>query len=109
IDYLLTDPLQPSPPPMPKSFHLSQNYPNPFNQGTTISFNLDKPSHVELEIFNILGQKVRSLVDGYRNAGPHSEVWDGRDRVGQAVASGIYLYRLEVNGKAFTRKMMLVK
>ncbi|MCK4461496.1 MAG: T9SS type A sorting domain-containing protein, partial [candidate division Zixibacteria bacterium] len=109
VDYLMTDPPQPSPSPLPGSFHLSQNYPNPFNQGTTISFYLDKSSHVELEVFNILGQKVRSLVDGYRNAGPHSEVWDGRDGGGQAVASGIYLYRLKTGTEQGTKKMVLVR
>lgn len=110
IDYMLADdPPQPGPAPLPRAFHLSQNYPNPFNQGTTISYNLNSAAHVELEIFNILGQRVRTLINGRRVAGPHDEIWDGRDSHGAAVASGIYLYRLEAAERSETKKMALVR
>lgn len=83
---------------------LHQNRPNPFNPATEISFSLPEPSHVTLEIYNLTGQKVVTLVDGHLQTGPYTFTWDGSD-----AASGIYLYRLRVGSKIETRKMLLVK
>ncbi|MCK5126900.1 MAG: T9SS type A sorting domain-containing protein [candidate division Zixibacteria bacterium] len=90
-------------------FNLNQNYPNPFNPFTKIEFTLDQQSSVSVEIFNIVGQKMKALIDDILPAGNHSIVWDGTDGSGDAVASGIYLYRLTSNNKTSTKKMILVK
>jgi len=93
----------------PKSFLLSQNYPNPFNARTVISFALPHASHIKIEIFNILGQKVRDLVDEEVSAGYKQVVWDGRDNGGKFVASGVYLYRLKNGEWTETKRMTLLK
>ncbi len=89
---------------MPEEFSLRQNHPNPFNPATTISFTMPEESHVKLEIFNITGQKVETLVNGTVSAGVHSVIWDGTD-----VASGIYFYRIETDEFIETKKMVLLK
>lgn len=95
---------------LPKQFALSQNYPNPFNPSTIIKYQLPQTSDVVLEVYNILGQKVRSLVNGRIEAGYHEVVWDARDDNGAAVGSGIYFCRFEAGGKfASTQKMILLK
>lgn len=88
---------------------LRQNYPNPFNPNTTISFDLEKPGRVRLSIYNLKGQMVRKLIDGRLDAGTKSAVWDGRDHSGQAVASGVYFYRLETPRGSQTLRMLLMK
>jgi len=95
----------------PAEVSLSQNWPNPFNAQTMISYGLQKPAFVQLEICNVLGQKVRTLVEGHVQSGFHSVVWDGRDEGGRNLSSGIYLCRLVVDGKRLIkiRKMMLLK
>ncbi len=90
-------------------FRLNQNYPNPFNPSTTIRYNLPKESRVSLKIYNVLGQEVRTLVNRREGSGEHFVVWDGRNHLRHAVSSGVYLYRLEVDGKARVRKMMLIR
>ncbi|MBI9031630.1 S8 family serine peptidase [bacterium] len=88
---------------------LLNNYPNPFNPETTISFSIKEDSHVQLEIFNIKGQKVKTLINSHLPSGNHRITWDGRDNNNNNVTSGIYLYRMK-NGK-FTKskKMILLK
>ncbi|MBD3331278.1 T9SS type A sorting domain-containing protein, partial [candidate division GN15 bacterium] len=93
----------------PERFALHQNYPNPFNPMTTIAFDLERRAHAQLVIYNVLGQRVAELVDDELEAGAHEVVWDGRDRSGATVASGVYFYRLESGVKACSRKMMLLK
>jgi len=88
---------------------LKSNYPNPFNPSTTITFDILKDSHVCLEIFNIKGQKVKTLVDGLRGSGNHSIVWDGHDDIGREVNSGIYFYRMVSGEYTSVRKMILLK
>ena len=83
---------------------LTQNKPNPFNPTTEISFSLAKPSHVTLEIYNVMGQKVTTLVEGHLQTGSYSFTWDGSN-----VASGIYWCRLQAGLKIETRKMLLLK
>ena len=95
----------------PDKFHLEQNFPNPFNPGTTISFQLPMTSVVQLEIFNMLGQRiVIAHQDATLQAGLHKFVWDGKDAVGNQIPSGIYFYRLKTDqGFVQIRKMMLIK
>ena len=86
------------------------NFPNPFNPKTTISFSIQNNSKIELSIFNIKGQKVKSLISDQLPAGEHSVVWDGRDSNGKRVGSGIYFYKLNVNGKTeAVKKCLLLK
>lgn len=94
---------------LPKDFTLHQNYPNPFNPATVISFDLGRAADLELNVFNTLGQKVATLFDGHAAAGSYEVVWDGTNRSGQKVASGIYFYKLTTAEYSETRKMLLVK
>jgi len=98
-----------SPAAKPQEFVLNQNYPNPFNPTTTISYQLAKNSDVLLTIYNQTGQKVRTLVQEKQGSGFQFINWDGRDDAGQQLSSGIYLYRLQVDNKVQTRKLMLMK
>jgi len=88
---------------------LMGNYPNPFNPTTEIIFGLKQTATVHLSIYNTRGQKVKTLVDGIREAGTFRETWNGQDDSGKAVSSGIYFYRLQADGVTQTRKMMLMK
>ncbi len=94
---------------LPGQFRLYQNYPNPFNPTTEMRFSLPRAVHVTLNVYNILGQEIISLVDGVLNAGEHSVVWDGLDASGRPVASGIYFYRLESDDFTDKKKMILLK
>ena len=96
-------------PQIPVTYSLDQNYPNPFNPTTTIRYQLPEAGDVKINIYNILGQQVRTLVNTRQNAGSYSMVWDGRDRAGQSVASGMYIYRMESGNFVQQRKMMLIK
>ena len=88
---------------------LEQNFPNPFNPTTTIRFTLPAQSTVRLTIYNASGQRVRGLVTGDRDAGLNTAVWDGKNDQGDAVATGVYLYKLNVGTTVLTRKMVLLK
>jgi hypothetical protein len=117
-----------------KTFSLLQNYPNPFNPATTIPFTIhgkrktenspvrttqslvnsselivNSPLHTTLTIYNILGQRVKTLVDGEKLLGEYEVIWDGKDGAGKDVASGIYFYRLKVGDYAETKRMVLLK
>ncbi len=94
---------------LPRDYILGQNYPNPFNPSTTIDFTLPVRSHVTIDVLNILGQKVTNLLDEVRPAGTHSVTWNGRDGGNQTVAAGIYFYRLQVDDRSLTKKMLLLK
>lgn len=96
-------------PLVPYSFALEQNYPNPFNPETTIRYRLARQEHVKLEIFNTLGSKVATLVDGVQTTGEHAAVWNGRANSGAPVAGGVYFYRLGAGQQTFTRKMILIR
>lgn len=93
----------------PTEFSLSQNYPNPFNPYTNFRFTLAKSVHVKMEIFNIVGQRVRTLVDEDMKAGTYLADWDGKDEKGNSVSSGIYFYRMEAGDFSDMKKMLLVK
>jgi hypothetical protein len=94
---------------LPTGFALRQNYPNPFNPSTTIAFTLKSSTQVSLDVYNLLGQPVTRLVDARLSAGGHQVVWNGTDRSGSPVASGVYFYRLTTVDGSETRKMMLLK
>lgn len=111
-----TEPGKPQTPlPVINSAELYQNYPNPFNAATTIRYRLPRQSRVTLEIYNVLGQKIAVLADAVQPAGEHRISWNGRDRSGKTVASGVYLYRLAArdmfDGKSYSaaRKLILMK
>ena len=88
----------------PKEFGLSQNYPNPFNPSTNINYKLPEQSRVRIDVFNILGRRVSTLVNDVQAAGQYTARFDG-----SRVASGMYLVRMQVDGRVFTRKMLLIK
>jgi hypothetical protein len=85
------------------------NYPNPFNPETKISFSLSQASQVGITIFNTKGQKIKQLYSGNLASGAHNLIWNGTDNIGNAVASGVYFYRLRTKQGTVSRKMLLVK
>ncbi len=93
----------------PVTTRLQGNYPNPFNPETMIKFELQQPGVVNLEIFNIKGQKVATLVDGYMEAGSHRIAWDGKTDQNRDAVSGVYFYRMKSGSYSSTRKMILMK
>lgn len=94
---------------LPGNFSLLQNYPNPFNPSTTIEYSLPQRADVNISVYNILGQNIRTLVDETMPAGKYSVIWDGRDRAGRHAASGIYFYRIKADEFDQSRKMLLLK
>jgi hypothetical protein len=94
---------------MPTRFELSQNYPNPFNPSTTIRFALPVPQRVLIDVVNILGQRVTTLIDDDMPAGNNQVTWDGTDDFGRQVASGVYFYRLRTDKFQNNKKMVLLK
>jgi len=96
-------------PSLPETYGLSQNYPNPFNAVTEIVYQVPEAGRVRLTIYDLLGRKVRALVDDVVRAGYHSVRWDGRDDSGNEVASGTYLYKLEAKDFNDTKRMTLMR
>ncbi len=94
---------------IPNEFQLLQNYPNPFNPQTQIAYTLPEDSYVKLTIYNVLGQKVKLMVNEYQTAGTKNVVWDGRNENGEKVTSGIYFYKLQAGNFVQTKKMSVVK
>ncbi|GBD92030.1 hypothetical protein BMS3Abin04_02763 [bacterium BMS3Abin04] len=92
-----------------KTYKLMNNYPNPFNPSTAIEFAIPKTSNVELSVYNALGQKVATLVNGEVTQGVHRTVWNGLTDTGESVASGIYFYRLKSGEFSMSKKMILIK
>ena len=96
-------------PHRPGSISLNQNYPNPFNPGTEISYWLPQQSRVALKIFNLLGEEVAVLVDSVQARGYQSMNWNGRDKLGNSVESGVYIYQLRVGDRVLSRKMVVLR
>ena len=95
---------------VPTEWKLTQNYPNPFNLNTNFSYSMPEPGNVKLSIYNVNGKVVKNLSNQYQAAGHHEISWNGRDNTGGIVGSGVYFYQLEVKGKYFdTKKMILLK
>ena len=95
--------------PQPSSFILYQNFPNPFNSGTTIHYNLQTPTEVELKIVDILGREVITIVDRYQTAGPKSLIWNGIDESGFDVSSGIYFYIIQAGRNTESKKLIILR
>jgi endoglucanase len=93
----------------PKEFTLGQNFPNPFNPSTTIEYSVPRTSHVNLTIYNLLGQRVRTLVDREMNQGSHPVQWDGTDDNHSQLPSGMYVYRMQAGEFTATQKLILSK
>lgn len=93
----------------PQRFSLSQNYPNPFNTSTSIRYHLSQPSFVTLEIYNLLGQKVRTLMAGLKSKGYYQISWDGTDNHGSPVPAGLYIYCMRTKDRTQSRKLLLLK
>ena len=93
----------------PNEYILSQNYPNPFNPSTTIRFTLPEKAHVKLVIYNVMGQRIRTLIDVEKKADTYRTTWDGRDSFGNLVATGVYFYQLDTKNSVITKKMLLIK
>jgi len=102
-------------PSLPKEFALHQNHPNPFNPSTVIRYDLPEAARVELKIYNILGQEVRTLVNEAQEAGYKSVEWYGTNNGGMRVGSGLYIYRIMVDENSAgdeiiqSRKMLILK
>ena len=94
---------------VPKTFALGHNYPNPFNPETTIKYQLPKSTEVKLEVYNILGQRIATLMDEKQQAGYYSVKWGGRNDLGKNVGTGIYIYRLESKEFVKARKLALLR
>ena len=93
----------------PTFFELQQNYPNPFNPETAIRYRLDRNAWVHLGIYDIRGQLIKTLAEGWQTSGVYSVVWNGRDELGREVASGTYLSRLEVEGMVQVKRLVLLR
>ena len=94
---------------LPKAFSLGQNSPNPFNPSTTISYQVSEPSQVEINVYDIRGAKVRSLVNEFTQSGSYKVHWDGSDSSGRKVSSGVYFYRMRAGSFEVIKKMVLLK
>ncbi len=94
---------------LPQQFQLAQNYPNPFNPTTTIKYYVASKGIVNLSVYNILGQRVKTLVNGQMDIGWQEAQWNGRDESGNSVASGIYFYKMSAGDYVDTKKMLLMK
>jgi len=93
----------------PIKYSLSQNFPNPFNLTTIINYSLPHRTDVQISVYNILGQRVRNLLNDNKSAGDYSVIWDGLDEKGEAVSTGIYFYRIETDNFTESKKMLLLK
>jgi hypothetical protein len=94
---------------LPNRFALKGNYPNPFNPSTNIAYSIDMRANVNIKIFSLLGEEIATLYSGNVVPGTHEVKWNGVDNAGNAVASGVYIYRVEADKQALTGKMMLLK
>lgn len=93
----------------PEDIVLKQNYPNPFNQSTLIEYKLYRRAHVTVEIFNVSGQWIRSLVEGEQSIGSYATEWDGRSDNGHELTTGLYYYRVAAGDHVKVKKMLLLK
>lgn len=95
--------------PVPKEYGLDQNYPNPFNPSTTIAFDLPQAGPVTLAIYNLLGEKIRTLLNQPLAAGKHQAVWDGKNESGESMPSGVYHYKIEAQNFRAVKKLVLAR
>ena len=88
---------------------VANNYPNPFNPSTTIKYTINKASQVDIDIYNVKGQLVKSLYSGHKNSGDHTIVWDGFDLKGKASSAGVYFYKIQTENETIMKSMVMVK
>ena len=93
----------------PAIFTIGSNYPNPFNSSTVIPFTLKNSGHIRLEVLNVSGQTVRTLVDEVRTKGSYHEIWNGKDEMGRDAATGIYFYQLQIGNASVQKKLILLR
>ena len=94
---------------IPTKHLLHQNFPNPFNPSTNISFDLPNSSNVTLTVYDLIGNKIRTLKNGVMESGKYMNAWDGKNSSGETVSSGIYIYQLKSNSLTSTKRMILMK
>tara|TARA_B100001996_G_scaffold158227_1_gene120623 strand:- start:1020 stop:1652 length:633 start_codon:yes stop_codon:yes gene_type:complete len=94
---------------LPKEFALHNNYPNPFNPVTNIVYDIPEATDVTLEIYNVMGQRVRTLAQGSHEAGRYQIVWNATNDIGQALSSGMYIYRIQAGDFVSVKKLVLMK
>ena len=94
---------------IPESFTLYQNYPNPFNPSTTIKYNLNDNSYVNVAIYNVAGELVKTLFNGPQNKGKNSLIWNAKNNKNESVAGGLYIYSVTTENNIYSKKMMLLK
>lgn len=111
VSYFNLNPLDADafPPEIPNGIQLYANYPNPFNSTTTIRYDLPATMNVELSIFNVLGERVATLANGYQSSGTHSVQWGGRSATGAELATGIYICQIKTGSATMNKKMLLLK
>lgn len=101
--------LQAGIPSVPAITSIAKNFPNPFNPRTTIVYGMEKDGELSIDIYNLRGQKVRSLMQAKRKAGWHTISWDGDNDLGKALGSGVYYVRMQANGKSLLHKVVMMK
>jgi hypothetical protein len=94
---------------LPTEYMLHQNYPNPFNPTTVIKYDLPEGRSTVIQVYDILGKQIRTLIKGHEEAGFKTKVWDGTDDLGRPVSAGVYLYQIQAGEFNQTRKMLLLK
>jgi flagellar hook assembly protein FlgD len=108
IDAVVTD-VPPDQSTVPTNYMLAQNYPNPFNPTTQILFAIPQNERVTLSIYNVLGQRIATLVDGMLTQGSHVVTWNGRDNRGMQLPSGVYFYTLKTSSFTASKRMLMLK
>ena len=94
---------------LPSNIKLSDNYPNPFNPYTTIEYQLDITQRVNVSIYDLLGRRIKTIVNDIKNAGQHTIQWDAKDSEGLIVAGGVYLYQIQTDSYNQSKKMVYLK
>ena len=96
-------------PLVPNEVIISQNYPNPFNPETTLQYNIPADGLVSIKVYDILGNKIKTLIEHWKSAGAHTEMWNGQNDNSQVVSSGVYFYQIKAGDKQVTKKMIFAK
>ena len=96
-------------PPIPNKISISQNYPNPFNPETRFQYNIPVDGVVSIKVYDILGKQIKTLVNHWKVAGAHKEIWSGQNGKNQMVSSGVYFYQIKVGNEQITKKMIFSK
>ena len=101
--------IEDSPPKIVYQNQLNQNYPNPFNPVTTIEYSIANDSHVNLSVYNVKGQLIRTLVNEFKKSNNYKVIWDGKNDRDHDVTSGVYFYRIKANEFIQTRKLVILR